>query len=95
MSDDDAARRAAERALDRLDHDHRLRPTTTRARLIIIVLAVLTAVGVLLAVLDPWERLERLRRPPPDRPACAPGQTQGCVGAPQAVIVVPASAPGR
>lgn len=90
-----AENREAERALDEIERDHRLRPTSPRERLVIVLLAVATASGVLLMVLDPWARLERMNRPPPDRPACEGGQTRDCVGGKIDVIVLPASAPGR
>lgn len=81
----------AERALDRLTPAARLRPTTPRARLVIVLLAVATAVGIWLLVLDPWARLERMNRLPADKPACQGAQTRDCVGGKVDVIVLPAS----
>ena len=73
-------------------HD-RFRPTTLRTRLLILLLAIATAGVVLYAVLDPQARMERAKRPPPDRPLCEPGQTEDCVGGKVNVTVVPAAAP--
>lgn len=70
------------------------RPTRPRTRLLIALLAVATAGMVMWAVMDPLARLDRMNRPPADRPACAPGQLDDCAGGKVTVIVVPATPPG-
>lgn len=70
------------------------RPLSRRRRLLIVGLAVATAVSVLLLMLQPQLRAGRAqaeRRAAPPA-TCAPGQTEGCVGGVMGVIV-PASAP--
>lgn len=72
------------------------RPTTPRQRRIILAAAL--AVFVVMWVLLIWEpgndpatRYPQLNAPSRDRPACAPGQTTGCVGGQANVILLPAS----
>jgi hypothetical protein len=63
------------------------RPFNWRRRLVIAALALATAVFVVWMLLDPPGGVQRPRAlgaplpetPPPVR-ACAPGQTQGCIG---------------
>lgn len=73
--------------------DDRYRPLTRRRRLLIVGLAVATAVTVVLMLV---ERPGGMKRPPPgaapDRARCSDGQTEGCVGG-KAVVIVPPAAP--
>lgn len=68
------------------------RPTSARRRVLIAVLAVATATTLI------WMMLERVGAPPvqrvlpDDRPRCAAGQTEGCVGGRAEVLVLPAPA---
>jgi hypothetical protein len=68
------------------------RPTSGRRRLLIALLAVATATTLI------WMMLERVGAPPvqrvlpEDRPRCAEGQTQACVGGRAEVLVVPVPA---
>lgn len=68
------------------------RPTSGRRRLLIALLAVATATTLM------WMMLERVGAPPvqrvlpEDRPRCAEGQTEGCVGGRAEVLVVPVPA---
>lgn len=69
------------------------RPTSRRRRVLIGLLAVATAATLV------WTMLERVGAPPvqrvlpEDRPRCAEGQTEGCVGGRAQVLVLPAPAP--
>jgi hypothetical protein len=71
----------------------RYRPLSVRRRLLIVVLAVATAVGVLLYMLGRRDAivhgspLDLLL--PADVPACKAGHTTGCVGGMARVIVAP------
>lgn len=68
------------------------RPTSGRRRLLIALLAVATATTLM------WMMLERVGAPPvqrvlpEDRPRCAEGQTEACVGGRAEVLVVPVPA---
>lgn len=68
------------------------RPTSGRRRLLIALLAVATATTLI------WMMLERVGAPPvrrvlpEDKPRCAEGQTEGCVGGRAEVLVVPGPA---
>lgn len=66
------------------------RPVSSRQRLWIVVLAIVTASTVLLSLIY---RPGGARRPAvpevPDRAACAAGQSTGCVGGKADVIFVP------
>ena len=70
------------------------RPTSNRQRLVILAVAVGTAVGVMVAVLSPHVRFLRAdkARKSHDTPACSSAQTEGCVGGTMGVISVPAGA---
>jgi hypothetical protein len=61
-----------------------------------VVLAIVTAIGVVLLLLYPPGGVQRKAPPPPPPPPdaarCAPGQDSGCVGG-RAVVIVPAAAP--
>lgn len=72
------------------------RPTSTRQRRIII--GVTVVVFVVMWILLVWEpgfnpatRYPHLNEPPRDQPACAPGQTTGCVGGQANVMLLPAA----
>ena len=68
----------------------RYRPTSPRQRLLIVVLAIGTAIGVMAVLLAPQIRLLQTPRPlPADAAPCAKGQLSGCVGGKLDVIVVP------
>ena len=71
-------------------------PLSRRKRLLVWVLAPVTALTVL------WSLLNRPGSPPlpvreatPDAARCAQGQTSDCVGGMAAVIVLPASSTAR
>lgn len=83
------------------DDGHRpYRPISPRRRLLIVGLAVCTAVVVIWLMLQPQLRAGEAaarRRAAPPAPAlsparCEPGQSEGCVGGTMGVIA-PASAP--
>lgn len=78
------------------DDAPRYRPLSRRRRLLLVLLALATALVVLWLMLQPQLRAQRAaveRRTAPVAPPapCAPGQTEGCVGGTMGVIV-PASA---
>lgn len=63
-----------------------------RRRLLIALLAAVTAIGIVWLMLDPPGGVQRKRPPPPpDVARCAPGQTQDCVGSPTQVRIAPAA----
>lgn len=76
------------------------RPTSGRARTLIVLLAVATTVGLLLAMLQPQLRLLRAQADPPAGPGagasvprasdCERPDTPGCPGSKLDVFVVPA-----
>jgi hypothetical protein len=73
-----------------LTADEAYRPLTLRRRLLIVVLAVATALVVL------WMLLERPGAPALkrlDREVCSKGQTEDCVGGKAEVIMLPPAAP--
>jgi hypothetical protein len=72
----------------------RYRPLSTRRRLLILLLAVATAVTLVLTLLDPPGRSLRPRAiaasaAAPTTAPCAEGQSSGCVGGKVDVIVPP------
>jgi hypothetical protein len=67
----------------------RYRPFGWRRRLGIVLLAMATTVAVMLILLDPPGGVQRVKRAPPDAPACTVGAGTGCVGGRVDVIVVP------
>jgi hypothetical protein len=73
----------------------RYRPLTGRRRLLIAVLAVVTAIGVVLLLLDPPGGVQRTRPRPADKVLCVNGQPAGCIEDKIGVIMVApaASAP--
>jgi hypothetical protein len=58
----------------------RYRPLSTRRRLLFMALAVATAVGVVLLLLDPPGGVQRKRPVAPPPAPCTAGQTVHCVG---------------
>lgn len=69
------------------------RPISARRRVLIVLLAIATAVTVVLMLLDPPGGVQRTRPVPAAQQPCAPGQTENCVGGKADVIVTtPASA---
>lgn len=73
------------------------RPLSRRRRLLIVALAVATAVAVVTMLFDPPGGVQRTKPVPAASPAasppsCAPGQTSDCVGGTSAVIVPAAPA---
>lgn len=69
-------------------------PNPWRRRLLVLVLAVGTAVAIVLTLLAPPGGSKHKPPPPADVGRCVQGQTQACVGGTAAVIVAPtASAP--
>lgn len=74
------------------------RPLTWRHRLLIVALAVGTAVGVVLMLLDPPGGVQRKRAPAPQAatpPTCAPGQSENCVGGSTTILAPAAPAASR
>lgn len=64
-----------------------------RRRLLIVVLAVVTAGTVLVNVLKTPQGVTRsMPTPPPDAAPCGAGQTSGCVGGMAGVIAAPGAA---
>lgn len=64
-----------------------------RRKLLILALAVATAVAVVTTLLDPPGGVRQQNIQRVDQPACSAGQTERCVGGKAGVIVVtPASA---
>lgn len=73
------------------DDAPRYRPLTRRRRLGVALLAVATALTLILMMLERVGAPEIPRAPAAAAPApCAPGQTRGCVGGRADVILVPA-----
>jgi hypothetical protein len=73
----------------------RYRPLSTRRRVLILLLAVSTAITVALTLLYPPGGVQRKRAPAPRPADCSAGQDAGCVGGKADVIVVaPAAVPG-
>lgn len=81
----------------RRDGPDRFVPTSRRQRLVIVALTVGTTLAIGVAMLTPHVHYlrARLALDRADKPSCAPGQTEGCVGGTMGVIVLPraASAP--
>ena len=71
------------------------RPLTVRRRLLILLLAVATAIGVVLTLLDPPGGVVRKRPTAPPVPECsasaAAAGEAGCVGGKASVIMAPAA----
>lgn len=75
--------------------DSRYEPLTARRRLVLLALAVATAVTVVLVMTDPPGGIDRSQRAPrPDAGRCAPGQTTDCVGG-TATVIMPAASAAR
>lgn len=75
-----------------LPDEIKYRPFTWRRRLMLFLLAVATAVTIVLTLLDPLGGVKRHAPPPPPEPArCATGQTMDCLGGMATVIVVPSA----
>jgi hypothetical protein len=70
----------------------RYRPLSLRRRLLFMALAVATAVGVVLLLLDPPGGVQRKRPVAPPPAPCAPGQTLHCIGG-KAEVLAPAPLP--
>lgn len=84
---------------DLSDAPPRYQPLSRRRRLLLLGVAVTTAVLVIWLMLRPQLRLMEARRTPAAAPAsapqpCAAQQTAGCVGGTMGVIVAPAAASG-
>jgi hypothetical protein len=69
------------------------RPVSRKRRLLIVVLAVATAAFVVYSMARKSGVVRNAVLHPADVPACAPGQTAGCVGSMTAVIAPPAPPP--
>ncbi len=65
------------------------RPISRRRRLLIVVLAVATAAFVVYSMTRKSGVVRNAVLHPADVAACAPGQTEGCVGSMTAVITAP------
>ena len=68
------------------------RPLSGRRRLLIVLLAVATAVTVVLTMLDPPGGVQRKRQVSSGPAVCQPGQDRGCVGG-TAEVIAPAALP--
>lgn len=74
--------------------DDSYRPLTPRRRVLIALLAVATALTLILMMLERVGAPPLPRPPPrPDAARCAAGQTTDCVGGKAEVIVMPAQPP--
>ena len=74
----------------------RYRPVSRRRRLLILLLAIATATTVVLTLLDPVGRLQRMNRAAEPVPApCIDGNLTHCIGGKAEVIVPPAGAASR
>jgi len=75
----------------------RYRPISRRRRLLIFLLAVATAITVVLTLLYPPHGVKRVKAPVAEPARCADGRGSDCVGGTAQVIVapVPASAASR
>jgi hypothetical protein len=71
-------------------HDDGYQPTSARRRLLILLLAVATALVIAWALLT---RPGHVPQPRPNAPPCKQGQTLSCVGGQIDVIVVPRTEP--
>lgn len=66
-----------------------------RRRLLILALAVATAITVVLTLLNPPGGVQRKKALPADAARCEKGQTSGCVGGTATVITAPAASAPR
>ncbi len=69
------------------------RPVRPRQRLLIVGVTLATVVLIFSGLFAPhlrWLRFKIESRHPP-LPACAPGQTEGCLGGTQGVMLIPAT----
>lgn len=69
------------------------RPVRPRQRLLIVGVTLATVVLIFSGLFAPhlrWLKFKIESRHPP-LPACAPGQTEGCLGGTQGVMLIPAS----
>lgn len=72
------------------------RPLSRRRKLLIVALAVATALAVVSLLLDPPGGVRQQHIPRADQAPCAQGQTERCVGGKAEVIAVPpAASPAR
>jgi hypothetical protein len=63
------------------------RPLTWRRRLLVLVLAIATAITVVMLLLDPPGGVKRTRPAAAEPARCVEGQSTGCVGGKAEVIV--------
>ena len=68
------------------------RPVKGRKKLLVVVLALSTAIGVMLMVLFPPGGPDRSKRAPTGPKRCVGTQTQDCIGGKVDLIVPPAAA---
>lgn len=68
------------------------RPVSRRRRLLLVLLAVVTALAVGWAITRKSGFVRYTLQHPADVPACAPGQAGACVGSMTSVIVAPVAA---
>ncbi len=73
--------------------DDRFRPLPLRRRLLIVLLALATAIGIVLAIVF-QPGLKLVRKLPDDVAACRDGRSTGCVGGQIDVIALPPAASG-
>ena len=71
------------------------RPVSRRQAVWIAVLAITTAVTIVLTMLAPPGGVQRTRKLPADALRCAEGQVSGCVGGKVDVLQPAASSPAR
>jgi hypothetical protein len=71
---------------DAEDATHRLPRMPWRRRLLILLLAVATALTIVLTLLSPPGGVKRVRRLPDEPARCLPGQSSDCVGGTARVI---------
>ena len=77
-----------------MDEPEPYRPVSIRRRLLIAVLAVSTAVVVVIMMTRKAGLVRSAQQYPADVAVCGPGQTEGCVGSATAVIAVPPARAG-
>jgi hypothetical protein len=67
----------------------KFRPTPVYRRVLYLLMAVATAVVVILEMTSRWGLVRHVQQHPADVAACGKGQADGCVGSKTAVIALP------
>jgi hypothetical protein len=77
---------------DRNDDDNRYQPASAWRRILILVLAVVTTLVIVWALVTRPGHVPHVPLPRPNAPPCSAGQTQHCVGGQLDVLVLPRAA---